>query len=341
MIKLAVQNTSLATKYRPQVWEDVMGQDTVKQILQHQITTKTFKQGYLFCGKFGSGKTTSARIFARMINEGAHDIIEIDAATYNGVEQMRLISEEARKKPLVGKYKIFIIDEAHMITQAGGNAFLKLLEEPPATAIFILCTTDPQKMLNTILSRVQRYDFTSIAQDKIVARLRYIADQEGIDVDDASLAYLAKSSTGSMRNAISALDKCSSLKDKLTLQDVTSVLATVGYEEHFTLLSGMIQKDSAKVFSTLHQSYNAGKDMKQYISEFMWTVCDVCNYLIFKSFDYISIPKLSNYESFMNTLSLDSCLPILEWAKNLNALIRNEPNPYNMIQVEVMLWLQR
>ena len=337
---MATTNTSLAVKYRPQTWSEVQGQDTVKQILQHQLETKTFKQGYLFCGKYGCGKTTSARIFARAINEGAHDIIEIDAATYNGVDQMRIISEEARKKPLVGKYKIFIIDEAHMITSAGGNAFLKLLEEPPATAIFILATTDPQKMLSTILSRVQRYDFTSIPQEKIVSRLRFIANAEGIDVDDASLAYIAKTSTGSMRNAIVALESCSALKEKLTLSDVTSVLATVGYDDHFNLLKGLLSKDSNSVFGVIQSAYDSGKDMKQFISEFMWTVCDVCNYQIFKSFDYIGIPKLDTYERFLNSVDLTKCLQILSWSKDLNSIIKYEPSPFNMIQVEVMLWLQ-
>lgn len=338
---MASNNTSLAVRYRPQSWSEVQGQETVKQILQHQLDTKTFKQGYLFCGKYGCGKTTSARIFAKAINGGPHDIIEIDAATYNGVEQMRIISEEARKKPLVGKYKIFIIDEAHMITQAGGNAFLKLLEEPPATAIFILATTDPQKMLSTILSRVQRYDFTSIPQDKIVERLRYIANKEGINVDDASLSYIAKTSTGSMRNAIVALESCSALKENLTLEDVTSVLATVGYEDHFSLLSGLLSKDSKKVISLINKAYDAGKDMKQFMTEFMWTVCDACNYQIFNSFEYISIPKLASYEQFLRSLDMQRCLNILEWSKQLVATIKYESNPFNLILVEVMLWLQK
>ena len=129
--------------------------------------------------------------------------------------------------------------------------------------------------------------------------------------------------------------------DKLTLEDVTSVLATVGYDDHFRLLSGLINKDSNKVFEVIHSAYNAGKDMKQFITEFMWTVCDASNYQIFHSFNYIGIPKLPNYEAFLNSLDLQNCLHILQWAKELNTLIKYEPNPFNMIQVEVMLWLQK
>ena len=157
---MANAHTSLAVKYRPQNFEDVCGQETVIQILKHQVETGTFKQSYLLCGKFGSGKTTTGRILAK-------SIIEIDAASNNGVEHVRVISEEAKRKPLIGDYKIFILDEAHLTSAAGWGAWLKLLEEPPSTAIFIFCTTDPQKMPSTILSRVQRYDFCNIPTEQI------------------------------------------------------------------------------------------------------------------------------------------------------------------------------
>lgn len=338
---MAGANTSLAVKYRPQTWDDVSGQDTVKQILKHQVDTNTFKQGYLFCGHFGCGKTTCARIFARMINKGAHDVIEIDAATYNSVEQIKVISEEAKKKPLVGSYKIFIIDEAHMLSQAANNAFLKILEEPPATAIFILCTTDPQKLLNTILSRVQRYDFTSIPTDQIVSRLKYIAEQENIIIDDASVKFIAKLANGGMRDAISSLDKVHSVSDKITLSQVAEALSVVSYHEHLDLIRALIQKDTRTATDIICKVSESGKDMKQFLNQFMWTVCDVCNQFIFNSFDYISIPELPEYVDKIRQLDLNSCLPILDWAKTVASGIRNDPNPKNTILVEVMLWTQR
>lgn len=334
------KNTSLAVKYRPKCWEDVMGQNTVKHILKNQVDTGTFKQGYLFCGRYGSGKTTCARIFANEINGGPHDIIEIDAATYNSVDQIRLISEEARKKPLVGKYKIFIIDESHMLSQAANNAFLKILEEPPATAIFILATTDPQKMLNTILSRVQRYDFTNIPTEDIVKRLTYIASEENIHIDDTSLRYIAKLAEGGMRDAISMLDKCNSVSDNITLDKVVDALSTVSYHDHLDLLKAMIEKDTQTAVKIVNSAYESGKDMKQFMSQFMWCVCDTCNYFVFNSFNYINIPELPEYTEKLKQLSLDSCLPILTWAKDLYSRIRLESNPKNAIIVEIMLLTQ-
>lgn len=338
---MAGANTSLAVKYRPQTWEEVSGQETVKQILKHQVDTGTFKQGYLFCGHFGCGKTTCARIFAKMINGGHHDVIEIDAATYNSVEQIRVIAEEAKKKPLVGKYKIFIIDEAHMLSQAANNAFLKILEEPPATAIFILCTTDPQKLLNTILSRVQRYDFTSIPTEEVVARLKFIAEQEHINIDEPSIRFIAKLANGGMRDAISSLDKVNSVAEVITLQEVADALAVVSYHEHLDLLKFMIDKDSKAATQLICKVAESGKDMKQFINQYMWTVCDVCNQFIFNSFEYVNIPELPEYVDKIKQLDLNSCLPVLDWAKSVAGGIRNDPNPKNNILVEVMLWTQR
>ena len=170
---------SLAVKYRPKNWEDMTEQEYIKIILENQIKTNTIKNAYLFCGPAGCGKTTSARIFAKEINEGNGTPIEIDAASNNGVDQIRTIIDDAKYKPLETKHKVFIMDECHMLSTGAWNAMLKLLEEPPKTTIFILCTTDPQKIPATILSRVQRYDFQKISYDGIVNRLVYILEQEG------------------------------------------------------------------------------------------------------------------------------------------------------------------
>ena len=285
--------------------------------------------------------TTCARIFARMINKGPHDIIEIDAATYNSVDQIRVISDEAKKKPLVGDYKIFIIDEAHMLSQAANNAFLKILEEPPASAIFILCTTDPQKLLNTILSRVQRYDFTSVPSEQICSRLRYIADQEHINIDDPSIKFISKLANGGMRDSISMLDKVHSVSNDITLDQVARVLSVVSYHEHLDLLKALIDKDCRSATELVCKVSESGKDMKQFINQFMWCVCDVCNQFIFNSYDYINIPELPEYTEKIRALKLEQCLPVLDWAKAIAGGIRNDPNPKNTILVEVMLWTQR
>ena len=170
---------TLAVKYRPKSWEDVTEQEEIKLILQQQLKTGTVKNAYLFCGPAGCGKTTAARIFANEINKGHGTPIELDAASNSGVEDVRNIVQQAKMKSLDSEYKVYIIDECHSISNTGWQAFLKLIEEPPAKTIFIFATTDPQRIPKTILSRVQRYDFKRISENGIVDRLRYILDNEG------------------------------------------------------------------------------------------------------------------------------------------------------------------
>lgn len=169
---------SLAVKYRPKTFDDVVEQSSIKVILEQQLSTGTFKHAYLFCGGAGTGKTTCARIFANEINKNSGNPIEIDAASNNGVDDVREIIQQAKTKSLDSEYKVFIIDECHSLSNTAWQAMLKLIEEPPAKSIFIFCTTDPQKIPKTILSRVQRYDFNRISQEGIVKRLKHIIDKE-------------------------------------------------------------------------------------------------------------------------------------------------------------------
>lgn len=173
---------SLAVKYRPSTWSDVTEQESIKIILQEQISSHSVKNGYLFCGGAGTGKTTCARIFANEINEGHGTPIEMDAASNNSVDDIRNVIAQAQTKSLDSEYKIFIIDEAHSLSNSAWQAMLKTLEEPPAKSIFIFCTTDPNRIPKTILSRVQRYDFQRISNKGIVDRLKYIIDAENNSV---------------------------------------------------------------------------------------------------------------------------------------------------------------
>lgn len=170
---------ALAIKYRPQTFEDLTEQSAVVTILTNQIETNTIKHGYLFCGGAGTGKTTSARIFANMINKGAGTPIELDAASNNSVEDIRRLTEDAQTQSIDSEYKVFVIDECHSLSNQAWQAMLKTLEEPPAKAIFIFCTTNPEKIPATILSRVQRYNFQRISFEGIVNRLKYVLQQEG------------------------------------------------------------------------------------------------------------------------------------------------------------------
>lgn len=171
-------NQSLAVKYRPTYFYSLTEQSAIKEILENQVKTKTFQHGYLFTGPAGTGKTTSARIFANMINDGKGNPIEVDAASNSGVDNIRQIIEDAKRKPLDAEYKIFIVDECHSLSNGAWQALLKTLEEPPKFTVFIFCTTNPEKVPETILSRVQRYAFQKISTQGIADRLRYIIDCE-------------------------------------------------------------------------------------------------------------------------------------------------------------------
>ena len=221
---------ALAIKYRPKTFDDVVEQSEIKTILQEQLSTDTHKNCYLFTGGAGTGKTTCARIFANELNNGEGNPIEIDAASNNGVESVREIIDGAKFKAIDSRFKIYILDECHMLSTGAWNAMLKIIEEPPAQTIFIFCTTDPQKIPATILSRVQRYDFRRITFDSVVDRLKYICEQEAkelcdikgneflpgdvmpISYDPNALAYIAKIADGGMRDAITLLDKCVSYR---------------------------------------------------------------------------------------------------------------------------------
>ena len=189
---------ALAVKYRPRTFDDVVEQTSVRKILEQQIATGTIKNAYLFCGSAGTGKTTCARIFAREINKGTGEPIEVDAASNNSVDDVRQIIQQAKTQSLDSEYRIWVLDECHAFSNNAWQAFLKLLEEPPKKSIFIFCTTNPEKIPATILSRVQRYDFKKLSQQAIVDRLKYIIDNEN---GGEQPKVQAKSSTGRLINA--------------------------------------------------------------------------------------------------------------------------------------------
>ena len=174
---------TLAVKYRPKTWDEVSEQSSTKIILQQQLESGEVKNAYLFCGPAGCGKTTCARIFANDINKGEGNPIELDAASNNGVDDVRNIIQQAKTKSINSEYKIFIIDECHALSNSAWQAMLKIIEEPPAKSIFIFCTTNPERIPKTILSRVQRYDFNRISTEGIVNRLKYILEQENYVLD--------------------------------------------------------------------------------------------------------------------------------------------------------------
>lgn len=333
---------ALAIKYRPATWDDVVEQNSTVIILQQQLESNEVKNAYLFCGPAGCGKTTCARIFAKEINKGYGNPIELDAASNNGVDDVREIIQQAKTKSLDSEYKIFILDECHALSNSAWQAMLKIIEEPPAKSIFIFCTTDPQKIPKTILSRVQRYDFQRLSQIGIVDRLVYIYKQE--DLPDSNkvveaLEYIAKIADGGMRDAITLMDKCLAYSSDLTLENVVSALGTVDYTEMVWFTNNLIENRKQDAIKQIETLYNDGKDMKQFVKSYMNFLIDVSKFCLGCDWKYISIPKLADYETWLNKISKTDWLnmPILDSIVKLNADIKYSSSVKYDIEATILL----
>lgn len=297
--------TALYRKFRPDEFEDVKGQDAIVRTLKNQINADRIGHAYLFCGTRGTGKTTVAKIFAKAVNcehpvDGSPcgecamcksiaagtsmNVIEIDAASNNGVDNIREIREEVTYRPTEGKYKVYIIDEVHMLSIGAFNALLKTLEEPPEYVIFILATTEAHKIPITILSRCQRYDFKRISIETIAARLRELIDKEGWDVEDKAVRYIAKMADGSMRDSLSLLDQCAAfyMNETLTYDHVLEVLGAVDTEVFSRLLRQLLAMDVHQVIETVDELEMQGRELSQLAADFTWYLR---NLLLVKSSD--------------------------------------------------------
>ncbi len=285
--------TALYRKFRPDTFEDVKGQDHIVTTLKNQIRADRIGHAFLFCGTRGTGKTTVAKILAKAVNceqpvDGSPcnecptcraiqagtsmNVIEIDAASNNGVDNIREIREEVTYRPTQGKYKVYIIDEVHMLSAGAFNALLKTLEEPPSYVIFILATTESHKIPVTIQSRCQRYDFHRISIDTIAGRLRELMEKEQIPVEEKALRYVAKAGDGSMRDALSLLDQCIAfyLGQELTFDKVLEVLGTVDTEVFSKLLRKVLEQDVTSCIHILEDLLVNGKELGQFVNDFTW-----------------------------------------------------------------------
>lgn len=301
--------TAMYRKFRPSKFEDVKGQDHIVTTLENQIKSDRIGHAYLFCGTRGTGKTSVAKLFAKAINcsnrDGENpclecpscraiqsgssmDVIEIDAASNNGVDNIRQIVEEVQYPPTEGKYKVYIIDEVHMLSIGAFNALLKTLEEPPSYVVFILATTEVHKLPITILSRCQRYDFKRISVDSISLRIEELLNIEGLEAEKEAIGYVAKTADGSMRDALSILDQCLAFNygKKLTYQMVLDVLGAVDSDTYSNLLRAIIAEDVSTAIKILEQAIMDGRELSQFVVDFTWYLR---NLLLAKVSDDISV----------------------------------------------------
>ncbi len=282
--------TALYRAQRPEIFQEVIGQDHIVRILKNQIATGTVSHAYLFCGTRGTGKTTTARILAKAVNcldtydapcgtcpncqsikEGTFmDVIEIDAASNNGVENIRELRESVKYPPAVGRKKVYIIDEVHMLSTGASNALLKTLEEPPENVIFILATTDPQKLPQTILSRCMRLDFKRVPESILIGHMRRICQEKGVQISESALRLLAANADGSVRDGLSILDQCLAGGDRsLDRDDILEFLGTVSEEFFLNLTDRVVMQDAAGALVLLDEALQEGKDVKQLMKDWM------------------------------------------------------------------------
>ncbi len=284
---------ALYRKYRPRTFEDVRGRDAIVRTLKNQINTGRIGHSYLFCGTRGTGKTTIAKIFARAVNcehpvdgspcgscpsclaierDASLNVVEMDAASNNGVDDIRTIIDEVSYSPAQGRYRIYIIDEAHMLSTAASNALLKTLEEPPSYAIFILATTDPNKLPLTILSRCQRYDFGRLSPGVIAGRLKEVSEREQLEIEERALRYLAAAADGSLRDGLSLLDQCNAFNygnGALTYEKTLEILGAVDAAVFSRLFRAVEAHDTVKALGVLEEILSQGREMTQFVTDFV------------------------------------------------------------------------
>ena len=354
--------TALYRKFRPDAFSDVKGQDHIVTTLKNQLRANRIGHAYLFTGTRGTGKTTVAKIFAKTVNcehptedgpcgecrickaiaAGASmNVIEIDAASNNGVDNIREIIDEVSYSPAEGQYKVYIIDEVHMLSPGAFNALLKTLEEPPSYVIFILATTEVHKIPITILSRCQRYDFKRISIDTITDRMKELMDTEQVQVEDRALRYIAKVADGSMRDALSLLDQCIAfhLGKELTYDMTLDVLGAVDTEVFSRLLRFVMDRNVLGCIELLEEIVMQGRELVQFVTDFTWYLR---NLMLVQTADNLedvidmSTDNLANLKEEASMLSMDQIIRYIHIFSELSGQIRYAAQKRILVEIALI-----
>lgn len=319
---------NLATKYRPKTFDEVVEQKLTLDIVKSMCESTTLvNRNFLFIGPAGCGKTTTSRIIANVLNEGQGSPIEIDAASHSGVEDIRSIIQQASQYPIGMKYKIFIIDECHSLSNTAWQALLKTLEEQPAKTIFLFCTTNPEKIPATILSRVQTFKLSKISAKGIYDRLVYVIAQEkkeghNINYTPEALSYLSRLANGGMRDALTSLDKVLAYSEDITSENVVYALDLPDYDIYFELLNSLVKKDNAQITKIIDDIYNSGTNFIKWFEAFHGFLCNIIKYVYLKDINLTMIPshylsKLEKYGESHAILCLKLSVVIINLVKDL------------------------
>jgi len=319
---------SLAVKYRPRKFEDMTEQALVVSLVKQMCESEKLpNRNFLFIGPAGTGKTTISRIIANELNEGKGEPIELDAASHGSTEEIRQITSQAATFPVGMKYKIFIIDEVHSISSQAFQVFLKTLEEQPAKSIFLFCTTNPEKIPATILSRVQTFRLSKISTKGIQNRLRYVIEQENkegqnITFDEEALNYIARLSNGGMRDSLTNLDRCLAFSKEVTLANVSEALDLPDYNTYFMLLNHLVKRDNENVTKIVDEVYNSGTNFVKWFEGYHSFLCNIIKYIYMKDIGATMIPsqyadKLANYTEAHAVLCLKLANVLLAMNKDL------------------------
>ena len=329
---------ALYRKYRPQTFNDIVGQNHIVSVLKNAIDKDQISHAYLFYGSRGTGKTSIAKIFANEVNSNEVyqkenvDIIEIDAASNNGVDEVRDIKEAIKFLPTEGKYKVYIIDEVHMLTTAAFNALLKTLEEPPAHVIFILATTEIHKIPATILSRCQRFEFKNLSQDQLIDRLRYIAKEENLVIEEAAIEKIATLAKGGLRDAISILDQVSNYSEEITLNHILEVTSSISEDDILEFYRDLLKRDVAKSLLKYNEFVAQAKDTKLLLNDLINVTRDIVVYKNLKDTKHTAY-NVEKIATEIDSVSFDYFYKIIEYLSQTEQHIRFSTEYMSYMQI--------